>query len=395
MRYVDGTRVHKKPPSTWRRLPPWRVALVANIKDDFERSVHDPQDAGAEFDRRSTLEAIGAALEYEGHWVHVCQADDTLPEVLMNLRPHLVFNIAEGMGGDAREAQVPALCEMLGIPYTASRVLANALSLDKTQTKRIWRDNGLPTAAFQGFASEFEALEPGLQFPLFVKPAREGTGMGVDGAAIVHNAQELKARVAWVLRTYRQPALVEEMLPGREFTVGYIGNRGDSAHRARPWLYDSDGYHFFPVLEIDNAISISPGIYGYDAKSYDIGVDGAPGYLCPAQIPNELRLKLIDLTRRAAEALGACDVSRVDLRLGSDGEPYLMEINTLPGLNPLVSDLCIMAASEGMAYPVLISEIAYLAAERFGMPFEGKALGAMIESRSLVGMLAGSPGDWG
>jgi D-alanine-D-alanine ligase len=164
--------------------------------------------------------------------------------------------------------------------------------------------------------------------------------------------------------------LVEAFLPGREFTVGFIGNPGDPSRRSRPWLYDQDGYHFFPVLEIDNAISISPGVYGHDAKGFDIGVEGAPGYLCPADIPNRLRLRLIDLTKRASKALGVRDVSRIDFRAGADGRPYLMEINTLPGLNPEVSDLCIMAASEGMAYPVLITEILYLAAERYGLPFE-------------------------
>jgi D-alanine-D-alanine ligase len=336
--------------------------------EEFEREEDDPPDAGAEFDRRETIEAIAGALEADGHWVHFCVADDTLPEALMNLRPHMVFNIAEGVMGDGREAQVPALCELLGIPYTASRVVAHALSLDKAQTKRIWQQFDLPSAPFQEITRLEEVDQHSLRFPLFVKPVREGTGMGVDGGAIVHDQKALRERVEWVLHQYRQPALVEEYLPGREFTVGFIGNAGDPAARRNPAFYGTDGYHWFPVLEIDTQPSVSPNVYGHDAKALDIGATGAPGYLCPADIPETLQMKLIELTRKAAQALGVCDVSRVDFRLGADGQPYLMEINTLPGLNPLVSDLCIMAAAEGMLYKDLITEILYLAAERFGLP---------------------------
>jgi D-alanine-D-alanine ligase len=371
MRTYESTRAHnKKPPSPSRLRPPWRIALVANMREEIDWGPDAPADAGSEFDKRETIEWIAGAMEDDGHWVTFCRADQTLPEALLNLRPHIVFNIAEGLGGDGREAQAPALCELLGIPYTASGVLANAVSLDKTQTKRIWQQTGLPTPRFVEARSPAEADDTGMTYPLFVKPVREGTGMGVDMGAIVHTRQALTERVAWTVEAYKQPALVEEFLPGREFTVGFIGNPGFPARRRRPWLYDNDGYHFFPVMEIDSAISVSPGVYGHDAKSYDIGAPGAPGYICPTDIPDSLRLRLIELTRKAAEALGACDVSRVDLRLDSKGEPSLMEINTLPGLNPVVSDLCIVAAAEGMPYQDLISEILYLAAERNALPFD-------------------------
>ena len=112
---------------------------------------------------------------------------------------------------------------MLRIPYTASRVLANAIALDKTMTKRIWRDRGLPIAEFQEFVNGSEPLSPMLHFPLFAKPAREGTGMGVDEKAVMHNMRELRHRVAWIIKEYQQPALVEEFLPGREFTIGVLG----------------------------------------------------------------------------------------------------------------------------------------------------------------------------
>lgn len=349
--------------------PSWTVALIANLKDEFIPEIDDPPDAGAEFDQKETIINLKEAIESGGHQVHFLNADHRLPGALIRLAPDICFNLAEGIRGDSREAQVPALCELLGIPYTASRILPNAISLDKTTTKRIWRDHGLPTAPFQEISRLSELQDINLRFPLFVKPAREGTGMGIDEGSVIYDAEQLKTRVAWLLNSYHQPALIEEFLPGREFTVGFFGNPGSPAERLHPELYDQDGYHWFPILEIGLKGSISPTVYGHDAKSIDIGERGAPSYLCPADIPTSLSDQLIDLTRRAAEALQVCDISRVDFRMGADDQPYLLEINTLPGLNPAISDICIMADAEGLAYDVLITEILHLAAERFGLSF--------------------------
>jgi D-alanine-D-alanine ligase len=363
---TQGTNEIIKPVAN--KTPPWQIALIANLKKDFIPNKDDPPDAGAEFDQMETIKAITSALEADGHVVHYCAGDHLLPQTLASLQPQICFNIAEGIMGDGREAQVPALCELMGIPYTGSRVVANAISLDKTQTKRIWREHGLPTAPFREFSSLDGVVNTALRFPLFVKPAREGTGMGVDQASLARNQKQLNERVKWIYSNYHQPALVEEYLPGREFTVGFIGNPGDPSHRRRPDIYNADGFHWFPVLEIDTQPSISPGIYGHDAKAKDLDDSGAPAYLCPADIPDTLHARLIDLTQKAARALNVCDVARVDFRLGASGEPYLLEINTLPGLNPSLSDLCIMAEAEGMDYQVLITEIIYLAAERNGFP---------------------------
>ena len=366
-----ASKKNGKPPNPYPYLhPPWRIALIANAKEGYKPQPGDPPDAGSEFDGKATIQAIARALESEGHWVNVCEADHTLPEALYKIRPHICFNIAEGLSGDGREAQVPALLELLGIPYTASRVVANAISLDKTQTKRIWQQVGLPTAPFEEFHSIEQLLNSDrsdLQFPLFVKPSREGSGMGVDSDSLVWDDETLVQRVTWAVQTYQQPILVEEYLPGREFTVGFIGNPGFVNMRKSPISYDADGYHVFPVLEIDAQSSVSPGIYGHNAKDLAVQSVGAPVYLCPADISPTLQTQLIVLAKRAAEAIGTCDVGRVDFRLDANEEPRLLEINTLPGLNPVLSDLCIMAAVDGLAYDVLIKEILYLAAERFGL----------------------------
>ena len=368
MKTFIPTHIHSLPEYQIRK-PPWRIALIANSYDEFEPHPDDPPDAGAEFDRTQTIESIAAALESDGHYVYLVQGDHTLPEALLNLRPHICFNIAEGLYGDGREAQVPALCELLGIPYTASQVITHAISLDKTMTKRVWQQQGLPTAPYFEFDSLEDVAHADLRFPLFAKPTREGTGMGIDSGSIINNYDELYERVNWLLNNYRQPVLVEEFLPGREFTVGFIGNRGNPSSRRYPERYDADGYHWFPVLEIDTISCVTPNIYSHAAKILDMGSSEAPSYLCPADISNSLRARLIDLTRRAAETLDVRDVGRVDFRMGVDNEPYLLEINTLPGFNPHLSDLCIMASAEGTSYNTLITEILYLAAERYRLPY--------------------------
>ena len=357
----------EQPPS--RRMKRyWKVAVLANIKDDNTPKPEGvPPDAFADFDHIETIEHIRAAIETDGHETVFLQADRTLPFTLQEAQPDICFNIAEGLGGDAREAQVPALLEMFGIPYTGSRVLTNGISLDKTLTKRIWRDRRLPVAPFQEFNAGDEPLRPELKFPLFVKPAREGTGMGVDMKAIVNNEKELRERAQYIVNVYQQPALVETFLPGREFTVGILGRADAKLYSRHPDWYEKDGFHRFPVLELDSSRSVTPWVYSQEAKSKDGGADGAPGYFCPADIDPELEKKLKHLAWRAHILLNTLDVSRTDIRLDEEGNPRVMEINTLPGLTPDYSDLCLQAKAENIRYEDLILDILYLAAGRWGM----------------------------
>jgi D-alanine-D-alanine ligase len=258
---------------------------------------------------------------------------------------------------------------MLGIPYTASGVLANALSLDKAMCKIVWRAHGLPTAPFQVFRTGEEPLDEGMTFPLFVKPAREGTGMGITQESVVQDERELRERANWIVCTYRQPALAETFLPGREFTVGLIGNERTVCTVPHSPIYDERGFHVFPVMEIDvSPVEEARGIYSGYVKS-ERPLD--PAYLCPAPIDEELTARLQDLAVRAFTAIGAVDVGRVDIRLGADCRPYLLEINTLPGLNPKYSDIVMQARGEGMAYEVLVNEIVHLAMARYGLPEGG------------------------
>jgi D-alanine-D-alanine ligase len=361
------SRGDDRPPS--RRMKRyWKIAVLANIKDDSTPKPDGvPPDAFADFDHIETIDSIRAALETDGHQTCFIQADANLPFALKEEQPDICFNIAEGLGGDAREAQVPALLEMFGIPYTGSRVLTNGISLDKTLTKRIWRDRRLPVAPFQEFTIGDEPLRPELNFPLFVKPAREGTGMGVDMKAIVNNEKELRERAMYIINTYQQPALVETFLPGREFTVGIMGRPDAKLYSRHPEWYEKDGFHRFPVLELDSSRSVTPLVYSQAAKSKDVGEEGAPGYFCPAEIDPELDRKLKHFALRAHQLLYALDVSRTDIRLDEEGNPRLIEINTLPGLTPDYSDLCLQAKAEDIRYEDLILDILYLGASRWGM----------------------------
>ena len=356
-----------KPPS--RRMKRfWKVAVLANIKDESKPKPEGvPPDAFADYDHIETIDSIRAAIETDGHQTLFIQADEELPFALREEKPDICFNIAEGLGGDAREAQVPALLEMMKIPYTGSRVMTNGISLDKTLTKRIWRDRRLPVAPFQEFHVGDEPLRGDLEFPLFVKPAREGTGMGVDTNAIVNNEKELRERAEYIINTYQQPALVETFLPGREFTVGILGRADARLYSRHPEWYEKDGFHRFPILELDMTRSVTPLVYSQEAKSKEVGEEGAPGYFCPAELEPELERKLKYFALRAHFLLNALDVSRTDIRLDAQGNPRLMEINTLPGLTPAYSDLCLQSKAEGIRYEDLILEILYLGASRWGM----------------------------
>jgi D-alanine-D-alanine ligase len=349
-----------------RRIsPPLRIAVLANLKKNFTARPDAPVDDAVEYDREETVESISQSLRGVGHEAFHLEGDETLMEALREHKPDFCFNICEGLRGDARESHVPAILEMLGVPYTGSRVLANAISLEKVIAKRIWRDRGLPTVPFQLFNDPEAPLRSTLRFPLFVKPVREGSGKGVHPMSIVQNETDLRRETRRIVNDYHQPALVESFLPGREFTVGIIGNSETGHKRANPELYQTDGFHYFPILEIDPTVGVGQGVYGSEAKLITPGEVDAPLYLCPAEIPLTLQKEMCRLTRSAAIAIGAVDCSRVDLRLDSEGHPYLLEINTLPGLNPEVSDLCIMASAEEMDYAVLINEILNLAVDRY------------------------------
>lgn len=160
---------------------------------------------------------------------------------------------------------------------------------------------------------------------------------------------------------------METFLPGREFTVGVMGRADAKLYSRHPEWYEKDGFHRFPILELDMSRSVTPLVYSKESKSKEVGEEGAPDYVCPAVLEPELEKKLKYFAVRAHQLLYALDISRTDIRLDEDGNPRLLEINTLPGLTPDYSDLCLQAKSEGIRYEDLILDILYLGASRWGM----------------------------
>ena len=343
----------------------WKIAVIANNKEcNTDIRADTSPEIAAEYDPIETIDDIRQVLESDGHKTVFIPADNHFPKLITREKFDICFNLAEGLGGEAREAQVPALLEFLGIPYTGSRVAANVISLNKTLAKRVWRDNKLPVAPFQEFHIGDEPLQPDLAFPLFVKPSREGAGTGVSSASVVQNEYELRCYAKWIIANFKQPALVETFLPGREFTVGLLGRRENDR---RPDLYANNGYHFFPITEVETSRSVTPGVYGKTLKEKEVGEIGGAETLCPAALEAELEKQIYSLALNAHNAIGALDISRTDIRLDANGTPTLMEINTLPGLTRNYSDLCLQAKAEGVPYDDLILEILYLGASRWGM----------------------------
>jgi D-alanine-D-alanine ligase len=348
------------------------VAVLANLKKNAPHFDGMPADRWDDLDSDVTINAIVAALENCGHRATFLEGNLSLVETLPRLKPDICFNICEGHWGDSRESHVPALLEMLRMPYTGARVLALALALDKPMTKRILHFYGLPTPAFQVFERADEPLDADLPFPLFVKPSREGTGIGITGDSIVRNERELRERLDGHLARYDQPILVEHYVHGREVTVGAIGNLKEPVARHSPayeWPQRAPrGLHFLPPLEVDfDAYPDSEqGVYTNRIKT-----EWAHDFhqLCPAPLEPALLERLNWLTAAVFQTTGCLDVARVDFRLDADdgNEPYILEVNPLPGLYPGLSDLVLEAASEGIRYEDLINGILNAACARYGL----------------------------
>ena len=250
------------------------------------------------------------------------------------------FNIAEGVEGRNREAQVPALCELLGVPYTGSDSATLAIALDKALCKKVLMQHDILTPKFQVMETGRERLSSDLTFPLIVKPNAEGSSKGIGTTNVVDNEEELRTAVASVLDRYRQPAIIEEYISGREFTVGLLGNK-------RPRV--------LPPMEIKfKDPDLERPVYDFVVKQE---WEKHVFYQCPAKL-TEAELKSVEKIARATFwALDCRDVARVDLRMDNDGKLYVLEVNPLPGLTPDYSDLVLISKAVGMDYDQLMAEV--------------------------------------
>ncbi|MBM4423189.1 MAG: hypothetical protein FJ030_07325 [Chloroflexi bacterium] len=354
-----------------------RVALLYNLAENAPRTANDPPDALDELDHEKNVQAYAAALRGAGHTVFPMEGDLSIAPKLKRLNIDIAFNTCEGYRGDSREAQAPALLEMLGVPYTAARVLGLALTLDKAMTKRVLAHHGLPTPRFQEFITADDSLDPKLRFPLFAKPNREGTGKGITEKSILHSESDLRDYVSHLIKMYRQTVLVEEYVDGRDLTCGLVGNLDPRALTAPIPLdalhskeghtgVDYAGVHLFPISEVDYTV-YEPGTEPVYSNKLKVTLADKYRGLCPAPLPDEAAAEIRRLTLEVFRRTQSLDMARVDFRLDRrTGLPQILEINALPGVTP-ISDLTLCAEAEGWTHAQLIVAVMDAAIRRHGL----------------------------
>jgi D-alanine-D-alanine ligase len=314
-----------------------RVGITYDLREDYLAAGYSEEDT-AEFDRVDTIEAIEAALQDLGHATERVGHVRSLAEKLVSgIRWDLVFNIAEGLRGYGREAQVPALLDAYDIAYTFSDPMVLALTLHKGMTKRVLRDLGIPTPDFVVVENEADIAGVALPLPLFAKPVAEGTGKGVTASSKILTFAQLFATCRQLLAKFQQPVLVETFLPGRELTVGVVG----TGSRART----------IGALEVVLKEQAEGDVYSYlNKKNYEELVEYRLAKDAIAEHAQQV-------ARAAWTGLGCRDAGRIDLRVDARGVPNFLEVNPLAGLHPVHSDLPIAARMAGISYRELIAII--------------------------------------
>jgi len=337
-----------------------RIGITYDLKVDAAPQPGEPDDFQEEFDSPATIEAIANVLRGLGHEVEKLGDGRELLGHLLARPPEFVFNFAEGQGiSRSREARVPAVLEMLGIPYTGSDPLTLAVTLDKDCAKRLVQSAGgaIPAGLLAqpcrdgswllgaDASADFDALAAGLPYPVIVKPAWEGSSKGIRQKCLVDRPAELRAVLDSVGRDHRQPVLVEEFIRGDELTVGVVGN---------------DPPKIVGIMRVVPTTATDRFIYSLEVKR---DYENRVRYECPSQLSAAATAAVRQASLMAYRALGCRDVARLDFRL-RDGIPYFLEVNPLPGLNPQTSDLVILARLSGWSYPQLIGAILQSALDR-------------------------------
>jgi len=301
---------------------------------------NDTEGNSANQQKQITAEKIKEAL-CEDYELSKITADKKIIEKLRNSDVDIVFNLSTGVRGGSRQSQIPAIMEMIGIPYVGSGVLTHAMALNKAVAKKMFLYHNVLTPRFQVFATGKEEIDTDLNFPIIVKPACEGSGFGIHKDSVVNDKESLLKKVEELLKEYRPPILAEEFIKGREFTVGIIGN--------------GDKKRILPIMEID--FKDIPEEYG---KFYTFEVKSELGdqtrYYCPASLNKEQEKSIKKIASKAFDSLGCRDLARIDIIL-KGGTPYVIEVNSLPGLQPVYSDLPKMADAAGISYKALINRI--------------------------------------
>ncbi|MDQ6887804.1 MAG: D-alanine--D-alanine ligase [Gemmatimonadota bacterium] len=386
---IDASPPDEEPPSKRRddrsrtsASPDEPGALAVSAPHAAGSRRNPTEDEFAEWDDAETIAAVERALSSCGEVVRL-EADADFPQRLRDAAPDIVFNIAEGMFGVNREAHVPAICEFFGIPYSGSDPFTLSLCLDKARAKEALAYHGVPTAPFTLIRAVDEIAGLGrrlgrqLRLPLFVKPVHEGSSKGITERNFCRTRRELEAQVAFLLERYRQPVLVEEYLPGAEFTCAILGNNG--------------GAELLPIVGL-NFEALPEGalpLYGFEAKwLWDRPENPLEMFVCPARIDEKLRRRIEEIVLAAYRVLACRDWSRIDVRLDAAGVPNVVEVNPLPGILPNPEDnSCFPKAvrAAGMSYDELIQACLHHAASRQGVHLDAPQPGKVVRVPSARG----------
>jgi len=324
-----------------------RVGLVYNLKrkepgdPDYERE--------AEFDSQKTIDALRGTIEKFGCPVIPIEATKTLSENLLEMRVDVVFNIAEGANKRAREAQVPAVCDLLGIEHTGSDATCLAITLDKAISKKLLSQDGILTPNYRLYQGG-KTIDAGLRFPVIVKPNHEGTSKGIGGKSVVMSMDEMLEEAQSQWKRFQEPILCEEYIEGREYTIGVLGHS---------------------TLKILGPMEIKfgPGagqypVYSFEAKHAPLE-NNIFSTVCPVSLGRDIDRKVVLFAKKVFRSLGCRDVGRIDFRVDARGNIFFIEINPLPGLTPGFSDLVVLAEKSGMTYESLIKRILTPAIQRW------------------------------
>lgn len=335
------------------------ASLLSRLRPEekWEEDDEPPPDVLAECDSEETISAILKTLQ-EKFEVHPVESDENAFCRLQEIKPDLVFNIAERLNGPSRESHIPSLCEVLAIPYTGSDPLTLGICLDKSRAKEILTHHRIPNAPFWVVDSS-DSVPAEVELPAIIKPLFEGSSKGIRNNSVVENRDDLIARVAEVISQYKQPVIIEKFLAGREFTVGVLGNLPN--------------LEVLPIVEIDHR-ELPEGakpIYSYEAKwIWDRPEQPLKIFKCPADIPEDLKERIETVVRETCRALRVKDWCRIDIRLDEKGEPNILEVNPLPGILPNPEDnSCLPKAARtaGYSYSGLIHRVVGEAIARYGL----------------------------
>jgi len=321
-----------------------KIGITCNLKDEFSPELILNDEFSEEFDTPGTIEAICSVLKKNGHETVRLGGDLRIIEKLKAEKVDFVFNIAEGYFGRNREAHIPSILEMLGVPYSGSDPLTLSLTLDKIMAKKIAIQAGIPVPRYKEIrtAADLAFAEGRLNYPLIVKPAWEGSSKGIYDSSRVFDRKSLEISAKILFERYsNQPVLVEEYIEGREITVGVIGNE------------DARILGLMEVIDRRN-----PGkdvFYSLETKrNWKDLVD----YVSPPALNRVFESHIKYRTLTAFREFGCRDFARIDFKVSEKSHKiFMLEINPLPGLSPEYADLVLMAKAQGVSYEELVMSI--------------------------------------